>query len=176
MVGNVSRVALVVLLLQSLLTLNAGGYPVQLGPGSGPPLWVVEVATFEQAAPPALWVGLVNRSSQARLVCVADRGISYKESDDSLKAVMDGGSPHACDVEDQFELVRAGETEFIRLPLPDKLSEKVSGRIRVELGVVDHPALGKALRRDRVGLTWEGTLYEAGELGRALVTPTIKRK
>jgi hypothetical protein len=102
------------------------------------------------------------------LVCILSRGISYNEKDGTIIGAWEGASPHDCIVDERFQLVRAGQSQFIRLPLPEKLHTKVSGPIRVDLGVVDRPAVGTAPRRETKEVTWEGTLQEAAELGRAL--------
>lgn len=174
MAGNAVQVVLTVFLLHSAP--NAVQGHVQGGNVSAKPVWALEVLTLESTRPTALWVGLINRSSEARLVCILDRGISYNEKDGTSKALMGGGSPHACDVDEQFQLVRAEQTQFIRLPLPEKLAARVSGRIRVELGVVDRPVVGNTSAREPVGVTWEGTLQEAADLGRALTTAAPKGK
>jgi hypothetical protein len=172
MASDAVRVALAVFLLHSVS--NAAQGTRQPGAVTATPVWALEVLTFESTAPTALWVGLINRSSEPRLVCVLDRGITYNEKDGTSKAMAEGGSPHACDVDEHYQLVRAGQTQFIRLPLPEKLSARISGRIRVELGVVDRPATGSTSRREPAGVTWEGTLEEAADHGRALATPAKK--
>lgn len=171
--NNAAGVALALFLLHSAP--NAAQETGQPSAVSSASMWALEVLTFESTAPTALWVGLINRSSEARLVCILDRGISYNVKDGTSKAVMGGGSPHACDIDEQFQLVRAGETQFIRVPLPEKLAARISGRLRVELGVVDRPLAGKASRREPMGVTWEGTLQEAADHGRALTAGAKKR-
>lgn len=166
MAGNAVRAMLAVFLLYSVPNAAQG-----TGQGGNVPakhLWALEVLALESTPPTALWVGLINRSGEARLVCILDRGISFNEKDGTSKAVIAGGSPHACDVDEQFQLVRAGQTQFTRLLLPESLPARVAGRIRVELGVVDRLVLGNSRRREPVGVTWEGTLQEAADLGRAL--------
>lgn len=172
MVSNAAQVVLAVFLLHSAP--NALQGRAQGGNASAKPLWALEVLTLESTRPTALWIGLINRSSEARLVCILDRGISYNEKDGTSKAVIGGGSPHACDVDDQFQLVRAGQSQFIMLPLPQKLVARISGPIRVELGVVERPVVGTSSRRESVGVTWEGTLQDAADLGRALTSATRK--
>jgi hypothetical protein len=174
MASDAARVALALFLLHTAPSAAQDGGQGAIMPAK--PLWALEVLTLESAPPTALWVGLINRSGEARLVCILDRGISYNEKDGTSKAVVEGGSPHACDVDEQFQLVRAGQTLFIRLPLAEKLPAKVSGRIRVELGVVDRAVVGKTSRREPVGVTWEGTLQEAADLGRALKTAVPRGK
>jgi len=164
--SKAARVVLGVFLLHSAPT--AAQPPPPGGNVVAKPSWILEVLTLGSAPPTALWVGLINRSSEARLICILDRGISYNEKDGTSKAVGDGGSPHACDVDEQFQLVRPGQTHFIRLPLPEKLPTTVSGPLRVELGVVDRPTTGSRSRREPVAVTWEGTLQEAADHGRAL--------
>lgn len=173
MAGNAARVVIAVFLLQSAANATQG---VGQG-GNAPPkaVWALEILTFESTAPTVLWVGVINRSSEARFLCILDRGISFNEKDGTSKALVEGGSPHACDVAEQFQLVRAGQTHFTPLTLPKRPPARVSGRIRVEVGVVDRPA-GDALRREPMGVTWEGTLQEAADLGRALTGAAPKRK
>ena len=130
--------------------------------------WALEVLTFKPTASTTLWVGLINRSSEARLVCVLDRGISYSEKDGTSKAEGDGGGPHACDVDEQFQLVRAGQTQFISLPLPVTLADKISGPLRVGLDVIERPTERNVPRGEAVAVTWKGTLQEAAAHGRAL--------
>ena len=131
--------------------------------------WALEVVSFDSTARASIWVGLLNQSEEARLVCILTRGVSYEEKGGVLKGKTEGGSPHGCDVDDQFQLLRAGQTMFIRQPLPPRLADRISGPLRVELGVVDRPVLGSSRRREPVGVTWEGTLQEAADNGRALV-------
>jgi len=47
--------------------------------------WALEVLTFEVPAPTALWAGLINRASEARLVCILDRGIADNEKDGTFE-------------------------------------------------------------------------------------------
>lgn len=171
---NAAQVVLVLFLLSSAL--NAVQGHAQGRADSAKPSWALEVLMLESTRPTALWVGLINRSGEARLVCIMDRGISYNEKNGTAKAVMGGGSPHACDVDEHFQLVKAGQTQFITLPLPAKLAARVSGSIRVELGVVDRAVVGPSSPREPVGVTWEGTLQAAAVLGRALTTAAPKRK
>lgn len=166
MASNAVRIALAVLLLHGASI--AAQSSQRRGSEAATPSWALEVLTLESTSPTALWVGLINRSTDARLLCVFDRGISYSEKDGTLKVTGEGGSPHGCYGDDQFQLVRAGQTRFIRLPLPSALSARVSGRIRVEVGLVDRPTSGIWSRREPVGAAWEGTLLEAADLGRAL--------
>jgi hypothetical protein len=175
MPANVARVVLAVLLLQGCSP-DAGEGPEQGGDVRPNAAWALEVLTLESTAPTALWVGVINRSGEARLVCILDRGISFNEKDGTSKGVVEGGSPHACDVDEQFQLVRAGQTLFTRVTLPEGPPARVAGRIRVEVGVVDRLATGKASRREPVGVTWEGTLEEAEALGRTLTDAAQKRK
>ena len=173
MASDAARVALAVFLLYG--SGDTTEDTVKAGTVSAP-LWALEVLTFQPTSPTVLWVGVINRASEARLLCVLDRGISYREKDGTSKAVGEGGSPHACDVDEQFQLVRAGQTQFIRLPLPARLADRILGPLRVEVGVIDRPAVGNALRREPVGVTWEGTLQEAADHGRALMAPVKKGK
>lgn len=167
MVSNAAQMVLSVLLLHAAVKVVQGPQGTNL---SLEPLWALEVMTLESTQPTALWVGLINRSSEARLICVVDRGVSYTEKDGTSKALMEGASPHKCDGDEQFQLVREGQTQFIRLRVPEKLTTRVSGRIRVEVGIVDRPVAGDVARREPVGVAWEGTLSEAAKLGRALTT------
>lgn len=137
--------------------------------------WALEALTFESTKPTFLWVGVKNRG-EARLVCILYRGIGFTARDGTSKLQGSGGSPHACDAADQFQLVRAGETLFTRLTLPKGFAERVAGKIRVELSVVDRPVMGNTSRREPVGVTWEGTLQEAADLGRTLTTAAPKGK
>ena len=174
MASKATRVALAISLLYGV----PGAAQERGRPGVTPStsMWALDVLTFESSVPTALWVGLINRSNEARVVCILDRGMSYTEKDGTSKAVMDGGSSHACEVDEQFQLVRAGQTIFSRQPLPGKLPVRVSGRIRVELGVVDRPVVGKPVRRETTAVMWEGTLEEAADRGRALTTAPPKGK
>jgi hypothetical protein len=169
--SNGARALLAVFLLHQAPSVAQG--PTPGGNVPAKPLWALEVLTLEPTPPTALWVGLINRSGEARLACILDRGISYSVKDGSSKAIAEGGSPHACVVDDQFHLVRAGQTHFIRLPLPEKLPTRVSGPIRVQLGVVDRSATGTSGREPAV-VTWEGTLQQAATHGRALAAPAKK--
>jgi hypothetical protein len=127
----------------------------------------LEVLTFEPTKPTFLWVGVLNKE-ETRLVCILYRGIGLTERDGTTKLEGSGASPHACDAADQFHLVRGGQSLFTRLTLPKDLAQGFAGKIRVELSVVDRPLTGSPSRRDAVGLTWEGTLQEAADQGRAL--------
>ena len=57
----------------------------------------------------------------------------------------------------------------------DKLAARIAGRIRVELGVVDRPVVGKTSRREPVGVTSAERSRRAA-LGRALRTAAPKGK
>lgn len=169
MAGDAARVALALLLL-----LGAGDtaqHTARAGAVPEAPLWTLEVLTLQPTSATVLWVGVINQSNEARLVCILDRGISYSEKAGPSKASGEGGSPHACDSAEQFQLVRAGQTHFIRLPLPARLADRISGPLRVEVGVIDRPVVGNASPREPVGVKWEGTLQEAADHGRALTAP-----
>src|SRR5688572_17578993 len=139
------------------------------------PSWALEVMTFESTKPTFLWVGVLN-GGEARLACIFYRGIGFTAPDGTNKQQGSGGSPHACDAADQFQLVHAGQTLFTQLTLPKGLTDKLSGKIRVELSVVDRPAKESSSRREPVGLTWEGTLQEAADRGRVLTGAAPGRK
>lgn len=126
--------------------------------------WTLDVLTLEATTPTALWVGLTNRSKEARLVCILDRGVSYMEANGNSRAVMEGGSPHECLLDEQFQLVHAQQTLFTRLALP----EKVARRLRVEIGVVTRTTMPRDSGGRPEGVTWEGTLQQAIDRGRAL--------
>ena len=134
-------------------------------------LWGLEVLTFEATSPKELWVGLVNRSNEARLACITDQGIRYKEKSGASKFHTEGLSPHGCDVDAQFQLVRAGQTYFVRLAVPATLPAQISGRVRVEVGLVDSPVANGVSGRQPSGVNWEGTLQDAADLGRSVSTP-----
>jgi hypothetical protein len=139
------------------------------------PLWALEVLASEATMPTTLWVGLINNSTEAQLVCVLDRGINYDERDGSSRSVIQGGSPHACVAEEQFQLVRSGQSHFIRLAVPKGLPARVSGRIRVQLGVVE-PSVRKTSRRETVAVKWEGTLQDAAALWNEVMAVPAKGK
>lgn len=169
-----ARVVIVGLLLP-IATAAAARAPVQASQVSTTSRWALEVLTLGSTPPTVFWVGLVNKSEEARLVCVLDRGIKFKEKDGTSKGTMSGGSPHACKVDDQFDLIRAGQTRFVRLPVPPRLPANAVGRIQIELGVVER-SVENGLRTKPIGVRWEGTLQEAADVGRAVTGVAQKVK
>jgi len=156
------------------LLLSAVGTTGQLADGAADVSrrgrWGIEVLTFESAEPTVLWAGLVNHSKEARLACISLRGVSYEEKHGSGRTHGQGGSPHACVASDQFQLVRAGQTLFVRVTVPADLATRISGNIRVQLNGVERPVLDMAVPSESFEATWEGTMKEAADHGRALAT------
>jgi hypothetical protein len=172
MAGSVGRVLFVILLLHSASCADQGtGQKREL---ATQPSWALEVLTFESAAPTALWVGLINRMGEPRLVCVFSRGILFSDKGGRVRVESEGGSPHACYVPDQFQLLREGETQFTWLTLPEGLAATVSGPIRLQLHIVSRPVMGGTSLREEAEVTWEGTLQEAADLGRGLADAARK--
>jgi hypothetical protein len=138
--------------------------------------WGLEVLTLKPTESTLVWVGLINRSEHARLVCILNYGLSFTERDGTSKAQGEGGSPHGCEADEQFLLLRAGQSLFVRHALPVGLAERVSGPIRIELGVIDRSVAATAPRRVTVDVSWEGTLQQAADLGRLVAGATTKAK
>lgn len=132
--------------------------------------WALKVAALPSTGPTALWAGLTNGSDKARLVCVLSRGVSYGEATGAVKALIEGGSPHGCEVDEQFQIIGSGQTYFLRLTLPESLVTQISGPVRVQLGVVDRAIAGPRPPRDVLSVSWTGTLDQAGAFGRTLMS------
>jgi hypothetical protein len=123
--------------------------------------FAVDVATFSPTLS-VLWVGLANRTGEARLVCITEHSAIFGEGGAGW---VERGAVRECD-DAQFYLVPAGQTHFVRITSSQRRPMRPQDRIRVNLSAVDKPVVGDALRSG--AYFFDLPLEEAVSAGRAL--------
>ena len=136
--------------------------------------WDLEVLRFESSAPTILWVGLVNKSGEARLVCITTQGFSYEQKDDIIRGSGGGAPFHGCMRRAQFQFVKAGQAFFVPMITPADLSSRAKSPLHVYVFAHEWAPLEKAPFSKRVEASWHGTVKEANDRGRALATKSTQ--
>ena len=129
--------------------------------------WAMTVAAPSDILPVrTLWVGLVNDSDSAKLICMAGHSVRLEGLTGSSAQVR-GPAVHGCETDDSFDLIPAHERRFLTIALPE-LSNAGAGPLVLEVGVVERSVRsGSSSDKDLV-VTWQGTSEEMFRAARLL--------
>lgn len=173
--GMPTVLAIIVALLFELIMGVGPGASQEPASGTRASTYALEVLEFDLASPSRLlWVGIVNRSGSAQLICIVSRGIAFNDEEGTWRFVAEGASPHSCLSDDQFTLIQAAGTSFIPLSIPASLKRLGAATpIKVQVGIIER-GWSSTPSDSVLQVTWAGTVKQALEHGSKVMGPSSK--
>jgi hypothetical protein len=134
----------------------------------GPKTWSLTLTRFPPAEGEAsrLWLGLTNRSSSVRLLCVAGWGYTFDASS-GVSVSEEQGSPHSCGDQADYRLVPAGMSTYWPVLVSPRVFAAQSAPLNFDVNLVEISIVGG--RRTDASASWRGSMEDALRAGRRLL-------